>query len=186
MSTKSVPTTSLSIPHREIKQVNFDAFDVATVKAVLALLDAARDAAEFMREAIAHEEEAAEAKEEAEAKAKEAEVAAADAAAAELDPRAVLLVGSMPNTPMGGRLQLLLCFQALGLSEGMRLTRSLSRTEAAKRVNAFLGCKALTRNSKPPEVPRGAGALVVYVSWAIAEAERRNPGQEFFVEAATD
>jgi hypothetical protein len=93
-----------------------------------------------------------------------------------IDPRAELLVRSLPNTPMGGRLQLLFCFQGLSLPKGMLLTRGLTRTEAARRINDFFGCKAVTRASKPPRPASGAGALEQYLTWALAEAERRNPG----------
>lgn len=85
-----------------------------------------------------------------------------------VDPRAVELLAPVPSMDA---LRLLFCFQALSLPKGMTLTRGFTRTEAAKRINAFLGLKAVTRSSKPP---RNADGLEGYMTWAIAEAERRN------------
>jgi hypothetical protein len=87
-----------------------------------------------------------------------------------IDHRAVLLASGGLNMP------LLFAFQGLGLPPGMLLTRTLTRTRAAKIINEFLGCKAVTRASRPARPLPGAGALEQYLTWAIAEAERRNPG----------
>ena len=100
-------------------------------------------------------------------------MAASETPAVELDPRAVALVAGIPGMD---RMRLLFCFQSLGLPKGMLLTRGFTRTEAARRINAVLGCKGVTRSSKPPRDSVKGEALANYLSWAIAEAERRNPG----------
>ncbi len=90
-----------------------------------------------------------------------------------LDPRAVALVCAMPAMQ---RIRTVYAFQGLGLPQGMLLTRGFTRTRAAKMINDFLGVKAVTRSSKPPRPTGSEDALTRYLTWALAEAERRNPG----------
>lgn len=76
-------------------------------------------------------------------------------------------------TGMHKGMRLLVAFQGLGLPAGMTLTRGASRTFCANIVNEFLGCKAVTRASRPP---RNLSGLEAYVAWAMGEAEVRAGG----------
>jgi hypothetical protein len=54
-------------------------------------------------------------------------------------------------------------------------------------INAVFGCKAVTRSSRPPLFTYSApDVLATYLGWAIAEAERRNPGIVLEVVEAID
>ena len=91
-----------------------------------------------------------------------------------LDPRAVALVCAMPAMQ---RIRTVYAFQALGLPKGMLLTRGFTRTRAADMINDLIGIEAVTRSSRPPLFTCSApDVLATYLGWAIAEAERRNPG----------
>lgn len=93
-----------------------------------------------------------------------------------IDPRATLIYLSIdPKSSM----KILFAFQALTLQKGMLLTKGFTRTRAAEMINDLIGTKCVTRASKPTmfeKVPEGETALEHYLTWALAEYERKNPG----------
>jgi len=90
-----------------------------------------------------------------------------------IDPRATLIYRSIdPISSM----KILFAFQALTLQKGMLLTKGFTRTRAAEMINDLIGTKCVTRASKPEKVPEGETPLEHYLTWALAEYERKNPG----------